>query len=61
MDRPGDPNSSLEEQASLAALAGCNDWSECICPEPCWCIHDKFVHAGPDQEESDIGEEVFDA
>ena len=60
MDRPGDPNSSLEEQTSLAALAGCESFVECICPEPCWCIHDRFISDSYDQEDADIGEEVLD-
>ncbi len=61
MDRPGDPNSRREEQDSLMVLAGCEGFLECVCPEPCWCIHDRLISDGYDQEEADIGEEVLDA
>ena len=56
---PGDPESLEEEDQSLVALAGHDDWLECICPEPCWCIHDRLISLSPDQEEADIGEEIL--
>ena len=59
-DKLGDPESRREEQQSLAVLADCEDFLGCICPEPCWCIHDRFLYLGPSQEEADIGEETFD-
>ena len=51
----GDPTNVEEEQRSLAALAGCDSWLECLCPEPCWCVYENRLLDSIDWEESDLG------
>ena len=54
----GDPLDNEEERMSLVALAGCDSWLECLCPEPCWCIQDRFLSSDTDWEDSDLGVEA---
>lgn len=50
-------------ESGLNILAGTADMEgECPCPEtPCWCITDRLIDNGIDQEDADIGEEELDA